>query len=62
MRRYRPTRPEDGKLRTFRRFLFLPLKLNDQTRWLEFAEIEYKYTRCSYDEDIGWQPTRFVSP
>lgn len=35
--------PEIGDVRVDRRFLWLPLKLGDETRWLEFAAIYQRY-------------------
>ncbi len=34
---------EKGDKRTIRRFLFLPLKINEETRWLEMVNIEQEY-------------------
>lgn len=40
--------PKPAELRTFRRFLWLPLTINYQTRWMETATFEERY--CDYAE------------
>ena len=35
------TSPQEGDKKTVTRFLWLPLRIGDETRWLEPAEIEY---------------------
>lgn len=35
--------PREGDEKTKVSYLFLPLTLNKETRWLEFAKIKYKY-------------------
>ncbi len=62
MRFGRPNkRPCDGERRVFHRFLWLPIALIGETRWLEVADIEYRYERSSYDED-RWVGIKFVNP
>ena len=41
--------PEFGACRVVKRFLFLPLHLGKETRWLEWAKITQVYLVC-----LGW--------
>lgn len=50
--------------RIVKQFLWLPLTLNNETRWLEFAHIEQKYAGYSDNRlgivkpgwyDVGWE-------
>ncbi len=54
-------RPCDREERTFEVFLWLPMTIDGETRWLESARILYCYERSSYDED-EWNPISFVNP
>lgn len=42
--------PHIGDKKTIKKFLFLPVRINDEIRWLETATIEYEY--CNV-ETIG---------
>ena len=61
--RLRPrTTPELGETRQIRKFLWLPLQLQNDRRWLEFAWIEETWTVSSAFPEagsFGWKPTRF---
>lgn len=64
--------PEDNEIRTVHRFLYIPLKINGLTKWLEFAsyEEEYRYgmgcidwpdSGYSYHDFLGeWYPLCWV--
>ena len=52
MRFGNPKRPYDGEHQIIRRFLWWPLALGTETRWLEWAEIGQCYHRSGYDEDF----------
>jgi len=43
MRWAKLSNPNPGDTREIRRFLWLPLNLEDETRWLEYAVIVQKY-------------------
>lgn len=46
--------PREGEIRIKTGFLFLPKKIKNQWRWLEFAEWEQVY-------DIIWHDKRWLS-
>ncbi len=54
-------RPCIGEHRVFRQFLWLPLTIAGETRWLEFADVEYRYA-CLFRYGDIWVPVRFISP
>lgn len=56
--RWRYNYPRHLDVRTVRRFLFIPLTVNDITRWLEYATIEQKYI-CSWDGG-SWYNIKWV--
>jgi hypothetical protein len=58
--RWPDTRADDHECRVIRRFLWWPVTIHSETRWLEFAEIEQRY-HCSMDENF-WVSIRFVNP
>jgi hypothetical protein len=61
MRFGKPTRrPSDGEERIFRHFLWLPVTIGGETRWLETADINYRYERSGYVGD-EWVPIRFIN-
>ena len=43
-----------------KKFLWLPLRLKYETRWLEFAEIEYKAKTREDIDYFYWEPVEFV--
>jgi hypothetical protein len=52
--------PKEGDVREKNRFLFLPLYINGQWRWLEDVIIEQKYYVGAYRTDpIGWVNMKF---
>lgn len=56
--RERLTPPEDGDERVIRCFLFLPKVVDDEWRWLEFADIRqrfYVWMESSGWEDVSWE-------
>jgi len=49
--------PELGDKRIYEKFLLLPLRIGDQTRWLEFTCIEQEYYQCRlapYWRNVKW--------
>ena len=61
-------KPKVGEYRFVRKFLFLPVKIQEEIRWLEFARIEQRYIeKCIYDNWAHktfykkmWENIRFV--
>jgi hypothetical protein len=53
-------RPCQDECRVLRHFLWWPITLDGQTRWLEVAEVMYRYFR-NPDGDY-WEPFSFVNP
>ena len=55
--------PVHGDTRMFRKFLWLPLTINDETRWLESVWIVQKYVKldlaCGVDITY-WEDYRFM--
>ncbi len=53
-----------GDTKIVRKFLWFPTRSLDtnETRWLERATVEYKYTRLYYEgtTDKFWVPIRFI--
>lgn len=41
--RWEKCNPKINDIRIERKFLFLPMRIDDECRWLEFARIEYKF-------------------
>lgn len=59
--------PNVGDTKTIRKFLWFPLTIHGETRWLEFASVAYTYTCERYlDSDFVWKyywlwtPANFV--
>lgn len=59
---------ELGDKREITKFLWFPLKINKETRWLEMTTIEQKYSeKVIYGEEGAyikkyWLTLRFVTP
>lgn len=51
---------EDGEIFTQTKFLWFPLRIGDETRWLERATIEYRVDRDYYSDDPYFHVVRFV--
>jgi len=51
--------PCNYQCQVVRKFLWLPLTIGRETRWLEAADIEYRYHQ-SMDGDF-WEPIKFVN-
>ena len=47
--RWCKNKPNINDIKIKRKFLFTPIKINGEVRWLEFANIKYKYV---------WQKTK----
>lgn len=57
-----PPAPKPGQTRIVRRFLWLPLNLQGETRWLERAEWVERFKRFfRYDDGVYgiWKPVRW---
>ena len=54
--RWVDTRPKDWSTRVVLRFLWLPLRLSHQCRWLEFAYVQERY----YARWDTWVDVAFV--
>lgn len=52
--------PKEGDIRYVRKFLFLPLTISPETRWLEMVEIRQTYhkRRGRFDRS-GWVNSNF---
>lgn len=48
--------PVSGETKIVKKFLWLPLEIDFETRWLEEATIKYRY--CDIDQD--WLPIEFL--
>ena len=55
-------RPETGQPNIKREFLFLPVTIGSQTRWLETATIKYRYTIVDMwvFAHGKWEPVEFI--
>lgn len=68
MRYIRKNKPVLGDRKTVRKFLWLPVTIGLETRWLEYAtmEMEYRYFHSPVLESKAtvkvywWKPERFV--
>lgn len=49
----RKVEPEHGATRIVSRFLWLPLTMDHETRWLEWALIRQEYVRANGPEQIS---------
>lgn len=62
--RWRPkSGPRDGDVRIKRRFLWVPMEMGGEVRWLEFARIRCVFAAVGRAEDryrTGWRPTGWV--
>lgn len=52
--------PKIGDVKVVTKFLWLPLEINFETRWLEDATIKYVYVTGHVDSYKYWQPIEFV--
>ena len=53
-----------GIKKTKTKFLWWPVKIDGETRWLERATIEYKVEtgiHVFYDKHYYWKPWRFIN-
>ena len=53
-------RPALGSAKTKAKFLWFPITILGETRWLERVIIEYQYLSYGID-DVRWYPTKFVN-
>ena len=56
---------EKGDEKTLRKFLFLPKRIGDETRWLEFVKIKYRkeFVVISIDgmAELKWVAKEFIN-
>lgn len=52
--------PEDGDVKIKRKFLIIPCGFDNETRWLEWATVKYRYDKSS-PFSIGWYPIEFLN-
>jgi hypothetical protein len=50
--------PQDGEIRTIRRFALFPICTLSEMRWMEWVTLQQKYSR-NYADD-GWHNERFL--
>lgn len=53
--------PKEGDVRIVKKFLFLPLSFDNETRWLEWAYLEQEYV-CREFLIYEWKNIRFINP
>ena len=51
---------QTNQYKIVRKFLFLPLCIKGDARWLEYATIEYKADYFSRDAKYYWRAMRFI--
>lgn len=61
MKFYDKRRPKDGEIRLITKFLWFPKCLDGETRWLETATWEEKYSLSGHFKDDGWYATRWIN-
>lgn len=54
------TRPEYGDTKIETIFPIIPIKIDRETRWLEWTTILYTYKLDFYDHHGYWLPTEFI--
>ena len=59
MRWMKPAQPEMHEIKHVTGFLVLPLTVGRETRWLEWATVEYCWLK-RYDNKSNWKAMRFV--
>ena len=53
--------PRDGDTKIEKKFAILPIKIKNETRWLEWVTVKYQYCECSWPDDIScWVPEEFI--
>lgn len=67
MRSYHKKEPELGDYKTIKKFAWLPITINYETRWLEEVEYikEYKqllaFDDCGSYSYFGWEDIKFIN-
>lgn len=51
--------PKVGDIKIVRKFLWFPVSIDGETRWLEYAYVAYRY-RC-YDNNCWWGADQFLT-
>jgi len=52
--------PKVGEVKTVRKFLFLPVTVDEEMRWLELATVRYKFVEDVYGIMRYWRAEAFV--
>lgn len=54
--------PKEGDIKVIRKFLWMPLEIDGETRWLEYANIKCKWIVRGDMMDFWWEwsPIEFV--
>lgn len=50
----------EGEVHTIRKFAFFPIRIKDETRWLEFVKIKAYYWRGKISGSKYWEYLEFV--
>ncbi len=61
MRHIKSIKPLHQERKIVRKFLWFPTTLQRETRWLEYANVELKYSTDTNRWNCGWCPDAFVS-
>lgn len=54
------SRPKTNDTRIINKFLFIPLKLNNEIRWLERAKILQKFSMETWASAGEWENQKFI--
>lgn len=52
-------KPAEGETRVVNKFLFLPLRLKDETRWLEKTTVVQRGVYYIGDDKVVWKNVKF---
>ena len=52
--------PQIGDKRTLTRFAFLPIRINEENRWLEMVTIRQRYHERDFYDKSGWYNVMFI--
>jgi hypothetical protein len=54
-------RPYAGEKKAEKFFAFIPITIGDETRWLEFVELEYIWSSLREYGHMAWRENRFLN-
>ena len=58
------TKPKNGDTKIKKKFAILPIKINDEIRWLEWVTVKYQYYTCKWISNdyavSDWFPEEFI--